>query len=133
MACHLLVTTDNYCAAIHGHGNNVKKFEGYKVLAANAPNTLTLSDKALHARRRRVISQAFSEACLRLFEPAVRSRINRFCQVLRSHSQSGGEWTDPLDMSLRCMSNPISPHDAMPGLGPTLTPTEQSITLRSTR
>ncbi|KAL9086199.1 MAG: hypothetical protein Q9165_007264 [Trypethelium subeluteriae] len=94
----VLLNTAEALSTIHGHGNNVKKFQGYKVLAANAPNLLTLSDKSQHARRRRVVSQAFSEASLRLFEPAVRARIDRFLGVVRSNGKSG-EWTTPMDMS----------------------------------
>ncbi|KAK4200404.1 cytochrome P450 [Triangularia verruculosa] len=95
------INTANALNTIHAHGNNVKKFDGYKVLAANAPNTLTLTDKTLHARRRRVISQAFSEAGLRLFEPAIRSRIDRFYDVIRSHNSPGSKWTDPWDMAVQ--------------------------------
>ncbi|OCK77277.1 cytochrome P450 [Lepidopterella palustris CBS 459.81] len=95
----VLINTPEALQRIHGHGNNVKKFEGYKVLAANAANTLTLSDKTQHAWRRRVISQAFSENSLRLFAPKVRARIDRFCEVIRQHGQSTA-WTSPLDMAL---------------------------------
>jgi cytochrome P450 len=89
-------------ADIYGHGNHVKKFKGYNALASQAPNTLTLTDKVQHASRRRVLSQAFSESSLRLFEPTIRSRIDRFCQVLHKLDDSGMKWTKSIDMSHQC-------------------------------
>ncbi|ETS84641.1 hypothetical protein PFICI_02666 [Pestalotiopsis fici W106-1] len=78
----VLFNTTQGLRDIYGHGAHVKKFDGYKVLSSQAANTLTLSDKAQHARRRRVISQAFSESSLRLFEPDMIARIDRFCQFV---------------------------------------------------
>ncbi|KAI0110541.1 cytochrome P450 [Hypoxylon sp. NC0597] len=70
---------------IYGHSAHVKKSDSYKILALKAPNTLTMSDKVQHARRRRIISRAFSENSPRLFEPILISKINIFCLVLRSY------------------------------------------------
>ncbi|KAI8944009.1 cytochrome P450 [Xylaria longipes] len=95
----LVINTSKALHDIYGHSAKVTKFKGYHFLASQAPNTLTLSDKALHAQRRRVISQAFSENNLRLFEPAQLSRIDRFCQLLRNHCRPDAEWTTPLDMA----------------------------------
>lgn len=95
----LVINTSKALHDIYGHSAKVKKFNGYHFLASQAPNTLTLTDKAQHAHRRRVISQAFSESSLRLFEPLQLSRIDRFCQVLRSHCSIGEKWTMPLDMA----------------------------------
>ncbi|KUI71279.1 Versicolorin B desaturase [Cytospora mali] len=63
---------------IYGHGAPVRKFPGYQALSSHAANTLTMSDKVQHALRRRVLSQAFSESSLRMLEPAIRSRVDRF-------------------------------------------------------
>ncbi|KAI1171197.1 putative cytochrome P450 [Nemania sp. FL0916] len=67
---------------IYGHGARVQKFKGYQALSSMAANTLTMSDKAQHAARRRFISQAFSQSSLRMLEPAIRSRIERFCRQI---------------------------------------------------
>jgi cytochrome P450 len=72
------------------------------VLASKAPNTLTLSDKAQHSRRRRVISQAFSENSMRRFEPILVSKIDRFCQLLRARQADADQWTSPLNMARQC-------------------------------
>ncbi|ORY69073.1 putative cytochrome P450 [Pseudomassariella vexata] len=98
----VLINSPEALRDIYGHGAHVRKFDGYMVLSSQAVNTLTMSDKAQHARRRRVISQAFSESSLRLFEPTIISRIDRFCQVIRGHASSEGKWTEPQDMAHGC-------------------------------
>ncbi|EED13059.1 cytochrome P450, putative [Talaromyces stipitatus ATCC 10500] len=69
---------------IYGHGSKVKKYKNYKVLAQQAPNILTIRDKQQHARRRRVVSQAFSESSIRNFEPKLLGRLNRYCEAVRN-------------------------------------------------
>ncbi|KAI8630111.1 cytochrome P450 [Xylariaceae sp. FL1651] len=95
----VLINTPKALHDIYGHSAHVKKYTGYEVLASQAPNTLTLSDKTQHGQRRRVISQAFSESSMRLFEPTLLSRIDRFCQILRNYSEDAMEWSKPLDMA----------------------------------
>lgn len=92
---------------VYGHGAKVKKYKNYRVLAQQAPNTLTLSNKVQHARRRRVVAQAFSETSLRRFEPKVQSILERFCQHLRSAANEPAEkgWTSPRDISKDCESS----------------------------
>ncbi|KAI0405763.1 cytochrome P450 [Xylaria palmicola] len=83
---------------IYGRSAPVKKSEGYRVLATQAPNTLTLSDKAKHAHRRRVVSQAFSERSMRMFEPILASKIDRLCRIIRDNLNNSTNWTGPLNM-----------------------------------
>lgn len=93
---------------IYGHGSKVKKYKNYRVLAQQAPNTLTLSNKVQHARRRRVVAQAFSETSLRRFEPKVQSVLERFCQHLRNAANdksAEGGWTSARDISKDCKSS----------------------------
>ena len=84
------------------------KFKNYEVLSRQAANLLTLRDKTQHGRRRRVISQAFSESTLRLFEPKILSKVDRFCEILRLRqdgsqiSAEAGDWTEPIDMGHAC-------------------------------
>ncbi|KAI9150038.1 Cytochrome P450 monooxygenase lcsN [Paramyrothecium foliicola] len=95
----LLVDTVDGLYDIYGHGAKVQKSKNYTVLAQKAPNTLTIRDKAQHARRRRVVSQAFSESSLRVFEPKVQSRLQRFCDKIRKNMSGEGQWTSPLNIS----------------------------------
>ncbi|KAI0392633.1 cytochrome P450 [Xylariaceae sp. FL0594] len=95
----VVINTPTALQGVYGHGARFKKYDGYHVLASQAPNILTLSDKAQHGRRRRVVSQAFSESSLKLFEPVLLSKLHRFRDTLRKHSIAGGGWSEPLDMA----------------------------------
>ncbi|KAL6859823.1 hypothetical protein ACO1O0_003847 [Amphichorda felina] len=88
--------------AVYGHGAPVTKGHSYKVLSARAPNTLTMQDKLQHSRRRRVLSQAFSESSLRKFQPVIQTRIDRFLQVVRGGVDlQAGQWSEPSNMAHR--------------------------------
>ncbi|KUI61166.1 Versicolorin B desaturase [Cytospora mali] len=97
----ILINTPQALHDIYGHGAPVRKFPGYQALSSHAANTLTMSDKVQHALRRRVLSQAFSESSLRMLEPAIRSRVDRFCQFIRDQRAPEEKWTTPLDMARR--------------------------------
>ncbi|KAI0877838.1 cytochrome P450 [Hypoxylon argillaceum] len=97
----ILINTAEAVHDIYGRLAPVKKFEGYRVLASKAPNMLTMSDKTQHARRRRVISQAFSEGSMRKFEPILVAKLDRFCQLLRACQEDSDQWTSPLNMASR--------------------------------
>ncbi|KAJ4156281.1 hypothetical protein NW754_007905 [Fusarium falciforme] len=86
---------------VYGHGAPVTKGHSYKVLSARAPNTLTMQDKVQHSRRRRVLSQAFSESSLRKFEPVMQARIDRFLRVVRGADLQAGQWSEPSNMAHR--------------------------------
>ena len=78
-----------------------------------APNTLTLIDKVEHGRRRRVISQGFSSAKLRSYQPKILKRVQNMCTAIcrgeidiplladgkKEPTLKVGEWSAPIDMS----------------------------------
>ncbi|KAL4751046.1 hypothetical protein BDW72DRAFT_193314 [Aspergillus terricola var. indicus] len=94
----LVINTAQALQDIYGHHGKVTKCSTYRFLAQQAPNTLTLTDKAQHGSRRRVLSQAFSESSLRLFEPKVRTKLDRFVSIIKSEQYDGG-WSVPVDMA----------------------------------
>ena len=49
---------------------------------AKAHSVLTAWDHKQHGRKRRVITQAFSETALRRYEPAILAHVNKFCERL---------------------------------------------------
>lgn len=72
-----------------------------------ALNTLTVRDKKDHGRRRRVVSQGFSDAAVRAYEPSMLALINRLCDRLlqpfgETSKPQPGEWTPSRDMSDWC-------------------------------
>lgn len=93
---------------IYGHHGKVIKFKNYEVLSRQAANLLTIRDKTVHGKRRRVLSQAFSENSLRLFEPKIQIKIDRLVQILRQEPGNPnleipeGQWTSAIDMADSC-------------------------------
>lgn len=94
-------------ADIYGNRSNVIKSKVYNTLVHRAGNTLTLRNKAEHARRRRVMSPGFSDASLRLLEPKILAQINQMIQGLLNEtgSKEAGpqhEWSEARDMATWC-------------------------------
>jgi len=91
--------------AIYGHGANVQKAPGFYFgfrAAPTAISTLLATEKAHHARKRRIMGQAFSDNAMRGLETYVLENIN----VFMSHIESGVEiakargarWSEKIDM-----------------------------------
>ncbi|OHW97898.1 benzoate 4-monooxygenase cytochrome p450 [Colletotrichum incanum] len=89
---------------ISSHGANVVKSKAYQALVHSAPNTLTIRDREDHARRRRILSLAFSDAQLRAYEAILLRHIETLCLNLsdNSKSQASGSGSEALDMSHQC-------------------------------
>ncbi|GFN13539.1 cytochrome P450 [Aspergillus tubingensis] len=77
----LLINTAGAVQDIYGHRAPVKKYVNYRVLAQQAPNTLTMQDKIQHSRRRRVLSQGFSARSLESWQPRIVSQLDRLSQL----------------------------------------------------
>jgi cytochrome P450 len=98
---------------IYGHRSNVNKSKTYNVMVHRAPNTLTILDKKQHGRKKRVISQGFSDASLRALEPAILSHIQKFCSKLADSENDDGspaipdEWSPNRNMSNWCKWPPL--------------------------
>ncbi|CDM28612.1 Cytochrome P450 [Penicillium roqueforti FM164] len=85
---------------IYGIGSRVRKSKVYETLVHQAPNTLTLRDKKKHAQRRRIMSQGFSDAAIRSFEPRVLELVQRLCGILQGDLNSNdGKWSKGQDMA----------------------------------
>lgn len=80
-----------FCALdIYSHRSNVIKADNYDSLVHRAPNTLTQRDKKLHGRKRRVISQGFSDSALRVYEAPVLVQIQKFSAILGGAQNDDG-------------------------------------------
>ena len=71
-----------------------------------APTTHNVRDKDAHARKRRVLSQAFSEAAIREMERYVLGNVRTFCDALADLGDGRGAgdekasgWTAPRNMA----------------------------------
>ena len=94
---------------IYAQGKNVRKSKTYSAMVHQALNTLTISDPKEHGRRRRVVSQGFSDSSMRNYEPSMIAVIQRFCDSLLQASEeekagSLASWKPARNMSQWCKS-----------------------------
>ncbi len=73
---------------IYGHGKKLKKAEFYSAFPAikGVYNTHNAIDKTVHGRKRRVLSQAFSDNALKGMEEVMLLHIRQLCSIM------GGDW-----------------------------------------
>ncbi|KAL3294140.1 isoamyl alcohol oxidase [Colletotrichum asianum] len=100
----LLINSSTAAREISSHGANVIKSKAYQALVHSAPNTLTIRNREDHARRRRILSLAFSDAQLRAYEAILLRHIETLCLNLSDNakSQASSSGSDALDMSHQC-------------------------------
>ncbi|KAM3067260.1 hypothetical protein ACMFMG_005371 [Clarireedia jacksonii] len=86
--------------AIHQTKANVKKGKLYEIWPRNQNeiNTYSTVDKGTHARKRRVLNQAFSSKAVRSIENFVVEHVDRWNEILID-GNDGKEWTKPVNMS----------------------------------
>ena len=100
---------------IYGYKSNVRKAQFYSAFPATkgAWSTHSAIDKALHARKRRVLSQGFSDAAMKGLQPHILSVIRTFTEAVGdfpsrlAFGSSNGTptkkepaWSTPKDMGL---------------------------------
>lgn len=94
--------------AIYGHNANVQKSEFYKCFRATsaAISTLLATEKAHHARKRRVMGQAFSDQALKGLEQYVLAHVQSLVSKVRSQvgrtTTRKQKWSKALDMQKWC-------------------------------
>ncbi len=97
---------------IYGFNKNFSKAMGYQAMVHRAPSTFTSLDKKEHARKRRVLSQCFSDCAVRSFEPIILEQMQKFCDKICPndntpnipHDAKDKGWSSPVNMSLWCKS-----------------------------
>jgi cytochrome P450 len=86
--------------SIYGHKANVRKSDFYLAFPA-APGVFsshTAIDRHAHARKRRVMSHAFSESAIKGVEQYVLTHVQSYIQKLAGGARSQ-EWTEARDVS----------------------------------
>ncbi|KAJ5484281.1 Cytochrome P450 [Penicillium expansum] len=100
------VNSDRGLHDIYGHGKHLQKAKFYNAFPAikGVYNTHNAIDKTMHGRKRRVLSQAFSDNALKGMEDVMLLHVRQLCAVLagydgdfESHDQKGnvknmGDW-----------------------------------------
>ncbi|KXJ89961.1 isotrichodermin C-15 hydroxylase [Microdochium bolleyi] len=88
---------------IYGFKTNVRKSEFYDAFVHPAANTHNARDKALHARKRRVLSQAFSDSAVKQMERYILNNIRTFCdQIGQGTTADAKGWTAAKNMADWC-------------------------------
>lgn len=86
----------------------MRKAEFYDAFVHPAANTHNTRDKEQHARKRRVLSQAFSDAAMREMQRYILANIRTFCHQIGLPDGGAGDdekksgWTQPRNMSDWC-------------------------------
>lgn len=88
---------------VYGHKSNARKSDFYSAFPStkDAYSTHSSIDKLSHARKRRVLSQAFSDNAIRSMEKYIISEVRTFCDKLGMSSGTPSEkgWTSPKNLS----------------------------------
>ncbi|KAI0205898.1 isotrichodermin C-15 hydroxylase [Astrocystis sublimbata] len=88
---------------IYGFKTNVRKAAFYDAFAHPVPNTHNTRDKTVHARKRRVLSQAFSDSAMKEMERYILANVRSFCeQIGLGSSDDRKGWTGPKNMADWC-------------------------------
>jgi cytochrome P450 len=56
-------------------------------------------DKTVHARKRRVMNNAFSDKALRSCEPFIHENVDRWCELIIEEIGDGEKWSRSLNMA----------------------------------
>ncbi|KAK1145828.1 hypothetical protein N8T08_003774 [Aspergillus melleus] len=77
---------------IYGHGKKLKKADFYNAFPAikGVYNTHNAIDKTMHGRKRRVLSQAFSDHALKSMEDVMLLHVRQLCTALGAGSEKTG-------------------------------------------
>lgn len=94
--------------AIYAHGANVQKGEFYRCfrVAPTAVSTLLATEKHQHARKRRVMSHAFSDQAMKGLEQYVLEHVEKLVEKIDGFVEEGvvdeKGWSTALDMQSWC-------------------------------
>lgn len=89
---------------------NVQKSEGYLSFSNSrrTPNTINAIDKKLHAFKRRILTQVYSEKGMRTIEERYLTNIRDFTTLLGAHDtpsntkKPGADWGETKDVGVMC-------------------------------
>ncbi|KAI9651317.1 hypothetical protein NHQ30_001356 [Ciborinia camelliae] len=99
---HISINSASALDQIYSHKANVQKSSWYT--AFYGTSIFNVVDKDIHARKKRVMSQAFSDQAVRGMQPHILSAIRDWCAGLGARDQPSpskepGEWSSPKDMA----------------------------------
>ncbi|KAF4626293.1 hypothetical protein G7Y89_g11869 [Cudoniella acicularis] len=90
--------------SIYGTRANVKRGKFYEVWPRNPQNhnTLSTTDRMVHARKRRILNSVFSEKAVRSAESFIIKHVDRWNQIL--DDSGSNDWTESKNMTIQTES-----------------------------
>ena len=106
----LSINTATALKSIYGFRANVRKADFYTAFPANKHtyNVHSSIDKLQHARKRRVMSHAFSDAAIKSLERWILANVRTACRLLEEKGRDGGVeggekgWREPWNVANWC-------------------------------
>lgn len=92
-----------HTSGIYGQGRNLQKSSGYAPhpYFPKVFNTHNCIDKTMHGRKRRIVSQGFSESAIASSERYVLDHVRNLCDVLTNPAEVGRDgWSVARDMGV---------------------------------
>lgn len=88
---------------IYGLKSNVRRSRFYEAFKRNdvEQTTLTTIDVTAHARKRKLLTQCFTEKSIRTASAFIITHVNRWNQLMMDENTSITEWSRPVDLSKR--------------------------------
>lgn len=88
-------------ADIYGVKSNVRRSQLYDAISRNHNeiNTLSTSNDAIHARKRKILNQCFTEKSIRAASGFIIRHVDRWNQLITNRSGSTAEWSETIDFS----------------------------------
>ncbi|KAF2837802.1 cytochrome P450 [Patellaria atrata CBS 101060] len=97
----LSINSNQAWTLVYGKKANTMKSDWYDVwavLSKDSPSIHTTRDKAIHTRKRRILSHSFSEKMLQTYEASLLSLVEKLTESIALAKRKSG-WTSPVDMS----------------------------------
>ncbi|KAF8594779.1 cytochrome P450 monooxygenase pc-bph [Ceratobasidium sp. AG-I] len=76
---HISIVDPKALEVVYAHGNGTLKSEFYDAFVSIAPGLFNTRDRATHTRKRKLVSNIFSQQNVLLFEPHIRRHVREFC------------------------------------------------------
>lgn len=94
------INTPTAFRTVTGPKGNNKKAQFYNVWSRkhDAPSTMQTIENGPHGRKRRILSNAFSDRALRSLEPFVQDNLQRWCQLLNEEIPEYGGWSESINL-----------------------------------
>ncbi len=80
----------------------MRKAEFYDAFAQPTSNTHNARDKDVHARKRRVLSQGFSDSVMKEMEHYILANTRTFCREVSRDASGEDGWSTPKNMGDWC-------------------------------